>query len=396
MKKVHIQDLPKKGLTNEKRQFELRRLVERKKQDSYIEELNENNVYAKYVTDDSVASYPDNFIGAYMHAYNNHQDIILSVCDIWLQIQLTMAKYIDKNASILRDRIVQHDGRRKLVIYEYADNVDVSLLMEKRWEYFFVAIKDEMSKNTLNEVVDILLIDFSVATDYQKIFSTACVMSSFKQYFSYGRNILGCGICNVHLEGTRDDWLKLKDKIEKLLFFSIEGDSFIQTYVEKLLPLIDKFIASYDNDNEVDVLFWNTIMTTDVKRIGSGMQTQTTLEGWITYFSGIYTKIDFEDIEGEKLQVSVELENTLTNTKKKLELYGAFTGVVYDEKNDAYRPQIGLVLYNHDENFIKNAKLNEYKQQILKLKQKNDTYERYIKENLVKIKKLEDSILNVK
>jgi recombinational DNA repair protein RecT len=356
MKKIHIQDLERKLLKNTILQFNLNRIVTQKEEQGCYENLYDNRVYAKYTNGESVASFPNNFIGAYLHAYNNHQDIIFSPCDIWLQIQLMVADYIDKNAEALRDKIVAHEGKKKLVVIEYVGSVEESLIEERKWDYFFQQIKPQIDANTKNNVVSALAVsDFSTATNIQNIFSTACIMSSFKQYFSYSRCLMLCGIPNVYFEGTREDWVTLKTKIAGLSIFALDKPATkfsITTYVQKLLPLADKFIETFDGNN-IDVDFWNNIMTTNVKRIGSGGDTQTTMEGWITYFIGEYGKISFEDVTSNKMVVPIELENKLTGTIKNLTLYGCFTGVVHNADINAYRPQLGLVLYHHDENFVK-------------------------------------------
>jgi hypothetical protein len=41
-------------------------------------------------------------------------------------------------------------------------------------------------------------------------------MSSFKQYFTYGRMIFGCGLNNIYFAGNRDDWIKVQTKLKNL------------------------------------------------------------------------------------------------------------------------------------------------------------------------------------
>src|SRR5579871_1238609 len=53
---------------------------------------------------------------AFLAAYNNHEDIILSPDDIWLMITIYYAKYVDDNAEQLRSLFVDHEGKKQLVV----------------------------------------------------------------------------------------------------------------------------------------------------------------------------------------------------------------------------------------------------------------------------------------
>lgn len=355
IKKIHIQDLERKNVDNQidpssknvKGMLDLREATSWKTKDG--EEYTESNIYALYESGPKIKYWCSNyFIAPYLHAYNNHQDVVFSVNDLWSIITLMTSKYIDDHGEELRSKIVSHEGKKELTVIEYADSCEESLQMEKQWDYFFEQMHRQIKENTKDGVVDVLENNFSVSNTFYKLFSTVTIMNSFKKYFEYGRMILGCGIPNVYLEGTLDDWILLKNKISSLSCFAVSEseNDWLNLYIKKVSVIIDKFIDTYNGN--VDVSFWNNIMTTEVFRIGSGGDTQTTMEGWITHFLGIYTKInDFDDVKNHKMIVPVKLLNELTNTKKDLTLYGAFTGITYDTVLDAYRPQITMVMYHH-------------------------------------------------
>ena len=354
IKKVRIQSLTPKPVTNtlDTSARNIIGMLDLKKRASWKLDDGENyspdRVYAKYESGTQIGYYcPNYFIGAYLHAYNNHQDIIFSVNDLWSIITLMLSKYINENAEALRSKFVAHEGQKKLTIVEFADSVEESLFMEKQWDFFFEQIHKQIKENTAEGVVEILENNFSVGNTFYKLFSTVTIMDSFKKYFEYGRMIMGCGINNVHLEGTRDDWALLKNKIQSLSSFAVSAsvtDS-LNVYVNKLTTIVDKCIDTYDD--KVDVKFWNSIMTTEIERIGSGGETQTHIEGWITHFLQIYNKTVMDDIKNYKISVPVKLENKLTGTTKNLTLYGAFTGVTYDANLNAYKPQLSIVMYHH-------------------------------------------------
>ena len=109
-------------------------------------------------------------------------------------------------------------------------------------------------------------------------------MSSFKKYFTYGRMILGCGINNVYFDGTREDWVKLEKKLKYLDRYDIDGE--LSKYIKNVGVILNKFLDTFGN--KPDINWWNTIMTTEERRVGSGNQKDTYIEGWILHFYGIY------------------------------------------------------------------------------------------------------------
>lgn len=48
-------------------------------------------------------------------------------------------------------------------------------------------------------------------------------MSSLKKYFSYGRMIMMCGLDNIYFAGTRDDWVKVQQKLNYLIKYDVDG-----------------------------------------------------------------------------------------------------------------------------------------------------------------------------
>jgi hypothetical protein len=364
-KKVHIQKLDAKTqpVTNTKSNIHLQKLTGLRPKSQYnnTKYFDPDRVYGQYTNGEAVSGvYMSNyFIGAYLYAYNNHHDIVLSVNDLWAIITMMLSRYINENAEALRTKFVTHTGQKELTVVEYTGCVEQSLAMEKQWDYFFVQILEQIKTNTNPDVVKDIDNDFSVSTPFYKLYSTVTIMDSFKKYFTYGRMVMDCGIPNAYLEGTRDDWTKLLEKINNLQKYAVDSsnpEDKLVKYVAKLSSVIQKCIDTYDGN--VNVSFWNNIMTTETRRIGSGGQTQTYLWGWITYFIMEYGRVEFEDVKSYKTEVSVKLVNQLTNTTKMLTLYASFTGVQYDEKYYAYRPQLAICLYHHDENVKKREQNN--------------------------------------
>ena len=91
-------------------------------------------------------------------------------------------------------------------------------------------------------------------------------MDSLKDYFSY-IVYTRCGIPQITLEGTVDDWKKLRDRALGLAQYDLVW------WVEALEPVLDQFVAAASGS--VDQQFWSTMY----KQInGSGGSYVT---GWI-------------------------------------------------------------------------------------------------------------------
>jgi len=60
---------------------------------------------------------------AFLHAYNSHEDIILSPDDIWLMICIYFAKYVNHNITKLNHLYI-NDQNNKLITIENDQTVE--------------------------------------------------------------------------------------------------------------------------------------------------------------------------------------------------------------------------------------------------------------------------------
>lgn len=271
----------------------------------------EDNVY----DENHVLYHQNNFVGAFLSAYNYHANIVLNPDDIWIQICLFFSNYVDKNSEKLRHLFVSHEGKMCLTVVEEEPNsITDAILLEKRWDNFFTQIKEQIRNNVLNEIVDELECDFSTSEKFHKIISTSIIMNSCKKYFEYVRLIPMCGIENIYFMGNRNDWIKIITKINALKKYDVDG--ILITYIKKMNIILLKFLNTYDNN--IDVSFWNSIMTLENERRGSGSTTN--IEGWITHFYGIYKRISIDEFPSSMTEVPIKLINKMTGIDKDLKL----------------------------------------------------------------------------
>jgi hypothetical protein len=278
-------------------------------------------------------SHSNSFYGAFVQAYNNHEDLILSPDDVWMIVCLHFSKYINENAEKMRHLFVSHQGQKSLTVTTH------NQLDESEWDEFFTLIIQAIKTNTLDNVTDKLKCDFSTTTPFETMMSTVAIMDSFKKYFSYGRCIPCCGINQVKFMGTLADWEKVRSKVQALKAYA--GCKGWEKYVDELVPILDQFVNTYNG--KVDVDFWNKVMNITHGRIGSGSTSY--VSGWILSFFGIYNKVDTGDIPSYSFEVPINIDNKLTGQKKTVQLIGGFGGV--HKEDGAYRPQLSMIVY-HD------------------------------------------------
>ena len=278
----------------------------------------------------NIESHKNSFLGAFMEAYNNHGEILLSPDNIAIIVNIHLSKYINKNSEKMRSIFVSHAGKKELRVTSHGE------LKESQWGEFFTEIKKEIKQNLNDDIYDSLNVNFSSSTDLENTIKTCVVMDSMKSYFNYTRCIPCCGIKAVHFAGSNDDWEKLKLYILNLKQYDIDGSW--NKYIDNIIPIVTEFINTYNNN--VNVEFWNKIMDSVRGRLGSGSCTK--ISGWILNFFGIYKEVVADDIPSYKSETPVVLINKLTGIDKNVKLHCGFSGI--NKTGDIYSPQLSLCI----------------------------------------------------
>eukprot|EP01084_Bolivina_argentea_P038461 71099_1 len=82
-------------------------------------------------------------------------------------------------------------------------------------------------------------------------------MSTCKNYFEYKMRRCICGFPEITLDGTINDWILLKTKVETLLSKKVTKKFGIQ-WSKSLIPILDRFIAAFKGD--ISMVFWNSMI----------------------------------------------------------------------------------------------------------------------------------------
>lgn len=206
------------------------------------------------------------FVHAVHTAYAIHLPLNISPDLIWYLIASAASIHINENCEELRTKFVNHKEKETIEIRrdDFVLNSD-----KNAWNEVIDEFKFEISKRTNNNVADLFQANFTSTNEYSKIVSQIVLMDSMKSYFDFKISTL-CGIPEIRLIGTKQDWLNVKSKTEELLELM---PRLKKVWLESLNEILNHFIDAYDD--KIDYLFWNEIYK---KTGGSGGPF---ISGWI-------------------------------------------------------------------------------------------------------------------
>ena len=324
-------------------EFEVFRMSHQK-----VEELNESMEILNYNFDTEKSSFfnwgKKSLIRGLMLAYGQHYPITISPDMILLLFLQGYSKFMEKNAEKLRHIYVNFQDKKTLTVVR--NGITPETTKPKDWEgiinEFTQKIKEEVGENIISK----LECNFSTTDPVQLATSQMTIMSAMKQYFAYKAIMLVCGISAINLEGTLEDWEKLKKKLE---YFSREEFG-LNWWTKHLIPIIEKIIETkiYYNENK-DINnelrnFWKDIIR--VKR--GGIYKPDVIDGWIVRFipniseNRINYELDDNQIPDQILNCPLKL--IFENIEYDCSLASGFYGMIQDEKNFGIKPVIGYAI----------------------------------------------------
>ena len=287
-------------------------------------------------------------------AYKNHYPITITPDMIWLLIAQGFSRFMEKHENLVRERFVNFSGKKDLKVERlkyspYSASKEV-------WDGIVQEFVQKIGENVGKELIDTLECNFSTTTQVAKVTSQVTIMSAMKNYFTYRLLMAGCGISNITLEGSLQDWEKIKSKLE---FLSTKA---LKWWTKHLIPIIDNIILTkkyYSANNKLNndlIEFWKGMIR--LKGTG-GMYDPHMINGWIVKFipnlenekPDIYQEIYETNVPAEIISCPMELTWLSLNGKKvdfKCSLASGFYGMIQDKKTFNVRPVIGYAIVVED------------------------------------------------
>ena len=307
----------------------------------------------------------DAFYKTLVDAYANHQSVTLSPDMVWLVISQGFARYVNAHAEELRPKLVNHEGKMDLVI-----ETDKDLMTEEvDWPILINDFASQIDKHTKDNIAKTITSDFSTTGSVERVASQITLMESVKSYFEYIVEYLACGIPSITLNGSVEDWKRVREKTMQLKKYGLEK------WIDSLDPILKEFILAADG--KPNQIFWKSmIKKQSVDRLAGGgclPEMPTKLDGWLLKLFPDENGVTLEEISHTKdmpteyVRVSfyyqvINPDDGTIISRTPMELWAGFVGAKIDNENNMVTPMIGwFVSENRDDNDMLNifSKMDE-------------------------------------
>lgn len=283
-------------------------------------------------------------------AYAQHRPIVLSPDIMWIVICNGYSQFVNREPESFREYLVNHNDKETLVI-----RTSLETTTAQKVEKFASLIAQE----TKGGIADVMTCDFSTTGMIEKMVSQITLMEAVKPFFDYLEGLVGCGIPNVTLEGTPDDWKQLRQKTQRL------GEFGVKEWTDRLDPILAEFVKASEGNPNLD-FWWNMAMkgrprNFHLTAVSGGCFAQsygpTMFDGWFLEF----IPFDAWGERPEKIPYSHDLPSLMTSVPiiqyvedergnvmgiNALELRGGIVGLSQDKETMALRPEIGWLVRN--------------------------------------------------
>jgi len=306
------------------------------------------NIIAQSKIKDSLVAfgYHPFFDGMY-GAYAEHRPFTLSPDMMWLLISQGFANHANNNSEELRKLFVDFDGKTSLVVVNNKIKLNDP---NSPWNEVFPEFSKQIAAHTGKELTDALTADFSTTTPITKIASQITLMNAVKSYFDFIVIRIACGIPQITLEGTTQDWQRVLTKTEALRKYKLDW------WVDEMEPCLKQFVQA--SQGKVDKGFWKDMFKYHSEgKCGS----PNIIDGWIVKFFP-YNKdgkrMDLREIVGDggglpneivKVDVTYQEGNGMGDfVTTPLELWAGFVGLKQNDRTFGLRPEIGWMIRKKD------------------------------------------------
>ena len=286
----------------------------------------------------------DAFYKTLVDAYANHQSVTLSPDMVWLVISQGFARYVNAHAEELRPKLVNHEGKMDLVI-----ETDKDLMTEEiDWPILINDFASQIDKHTKDNIAKTIVSDFSTTGSVERVASQITLMESVKSYFEYIVEYIACGIPSITLNGSVEDWKRVREKTMQLKKYGLEK------WIDSLDPILQEFILAADG--KPNQIFWKSmIKKQSVDRLAGGgclPEMPTKLDGWLLKLFPDENGVTLEEISHTKempteyVRVSfyyqvINPDDGTIISRTPMELWAGFVGAKIDNENNMVTPMIG-------------------------------------------------------
>ena len=288
------------------------------------------------------------FLWGMYEAYSQHRPFVLSPDMINLLICQGFSKHVNVNSEKLRDRFTDSEDKVALTVRTDRDLMDDSV----NWGRLFDQFSDQIAAYAGQELVDAMTNDFTTTGLAERIASQITLMDATKPYFDFYVVYAVCGIPQVTLLGTPEDWQKVYDHLNVLESYDLKW------WTKELRPVLQKIIEA--SQGKKDVAFWRNMFKVHTsKEYGD----RGTADGWILKFFPYDSdgnrlsmrKLKVNDIselphEMVKVEVKYQIRDSHEMLLKEipLEVWAGFMGLEQNKEDFTLKPVISWMVRKND------------------------------------------------
>lgn len=314
-------------------------------------------VATSFAKDSFCLTSDDVFFDAMISAFSDHRPVVISPEMIWLLISQGFSHYVNENSEAMRDKLVSHKGRMTL-IHESSQDL---MSKDADWQSIVDGLAKQVKQNTKGDIADVITADFTTTRAEERIASQVTLLDATEKFFDYRVIYIACGIPNITVKGTVEDWQKVYDKTQWLSSYGM------REWVDELNPILKEFIKTAGG--KPDISFWKDMVMQsrpdEIHGRGCGGDSKPTkIDGWFLklfpFDKGCrtYKYILFgHDMPSEMIHVPFKYSKVNPETEQDettdMELWAGFVGVEEDAETHALTPKIGwLVMKNNNEQSV--------------------------------------------
>jgi Domain of unknown function (DUF4419) len=164
-------------------------------------------------------------------AFSRHLPLELSPDAIWLTIVQGFSHHINEFSEDFRGRLVTHQGQRDL-------EEKIDKWGAKELAGAVAGFSRQIREATDPAIHDALVCDFTTTTAEVRTASEVAIMDTYSHYFRYTISMCICGIPEITLTGSVDDWQRMRERIEIFESFGMDW------WVQRLRPILDQFVLA--------------------------------------------------------------------------------------------------------------------------------------------------------
>ena len=185
------------------------------------------------------------FLAAAWRAYADHRPLVLTPDAVWLCIAQGFAAHVDQDPEALRGRFVRHPGSLTLEVQRHGFHKGSP---GNDWPGVFAELSDQIAAH-VGRQRDLVVSDFSTTGPVERAASELVLLDAMQHYFEYVVLTI-CGIPEITLTGTIDDWKSIRRRTRMLAEYNLGW------WTAVLLPVLDEFVAAAEG--RPDVAFWQS------------------------------------------------------------------------------------------------------------------------------------------